>query len=251
MFNSEDQVQAAVDDLLDAPREPGHENLKAARLSGVKELYMMLTGDRSLYGGSMPSECSWRLRPTFPGLVKNAMNKIVANQWALLGAAGYDWWMRITQQEHFETLNTITGTLVGTVGSLPEVEEGGVYRAEDWRQPRNGRFHQVRRLYPADPGADRPGQYSQAAQYPRELAKAGMRRISSLVAEVFTTRERARANHGGYWGAVQCNRGHHCRRSCQLLTTALSAAQWEVVSTRGLQPTLLIAKRDRLYRDRC
>jgi glutamyl-tRNA reductase len=51
MFDARDQLQAAVDDLLGAPRERGAEALKASRLSGIKELYMLLTGDCDLYGG--------------------------------------------------------------------------------------------------------------------------------------------------------------------------------------------------------
>jgi hypothetical protein len=127
MFNTEDQLQAAVDDLLNAPRDEGSEALRPARLSGIKELYMMLTGDRNLYGGYYPDRVQLATTANFTGLVKNAMNKIVADTWAQLGAAGYDWWHRVTKQEHFETLNTVTGTLVGTVGTLPSVSEGAEY----------------------------------------------------------------------------------------------------------------------------
>jgi hypothetical protein len=92
---------------------------EGCRLSGIKELYMMLTGDRDLYGGFYADRVQLATTATFPGLVKNAMNKIVAHQWDLLGAAGYDWWERIVSVEHFDTLNQITGVLVGTVGALP------------------------------------------------------------------------------------------------------------------------------------
>ena len=45
MFSSEDQLQAAVDDLLGAPRQPGAESLQVHRLTGIRELYHTLTGD--------------------------------------------------------------------------------------------------------------------------------------------------------------------------------------------------------------
>jgi len=48
----------------------------------------------------------------FTGLVKNALNKIINNQWDLLGQAGYDWWKAIVHVEHFSSLNDITGMLV-------------------------------------------------------------------------------------------------------------------------------------------
>jgi hypothetical protein len=34
---------------------------------------------------------------------------------------------RVTVQEHFSSLHDITGTLIGTVGDLPAVAEGGAY----------------------------------------------------------------------------------------------------------------------------
>ena len=42
MYSTEDQLQAAVDDMLGASRDKGSEELKPAKLSGVKELYMMM-----------------------------------------------------------------------------------------------------------------------------------------------------------------------------------------------------------------
>src|SRR5450759_1040237 len=45
MFTSDDQVRAAVDDLLGAERDVDLKGLKAAKLSGIRELYMMLTGE--------------------------------------------------------------------------------------------------------------------------------------------------------------------------------------------------------------
>ena len=58
MFNSTDQLQAAIDDLIGAPREKGAENLKVAQFSGVKEAYMGLTGDREFVGGLLQGPCS-------------------------------------------------------------------------------------------------------------------------------------------------------------------------------------------------
>ncbi len=51
VFNSADKLQAAVDDLLGAPRTPEAKALQVAPLSGIRELYLMLTGDYDLHGG--------------------------------------------------------------------------------------------------------------------------------------------------------------------------------------------------------
>jgi len=110
MFNEKDKLQAAVDDLFEAPRDEGSEGLKTARLSGIRELYLTLTGDHDLHGGYHPDRVQLATTADFTGLVKNALNKIVTNTWDQLGRAGYDWWKAIpsrstsgpctTSQEH-------------------------------------------------------------------------------------------------------------------------------------------------------
>jgi len=125
---------------------------------------MMLTGDRDLYGGYYGERVQLATSANFTGLVKNALNKVIAQQWALLGAAGYDWWQRIVQVEHFDTLNDITGVLVGTVGTLPAVAEGAEYtELKVGDSPETAVLHQVRWIHSADPGAHRPGRNAQAA----------------------------------------------------------------------------------------
>lgn len=242
MFSGEDQLQAAVDDLLGAPRNPGAEALKAARLSGIKELYMLLTGDRDLYGGYYADRVQLATTANFAGLVKNAMNKIVANQWEQLGAAGYDWWLRVTAQEHFETLNTITGTLVGTVGTLPSVAEGAEYtELKIGDSPETADFTKYGGYIPLTLELIDRDDARKLRQYPRELAKAGLRRISALVAAIFTANSGVgptMADGGALFNttAVTSAGGH-----ANLLTTALSAAQWEVVCTAVYNQPLLIA----------
>ncbi len=242
MFNSEDQVQAAVDDLLEAPREKGAENLKTARLSGIKELYMMMTGDRDLYGGFYADRVQLATTATFPGLVKNAMNKIVAHQWAQLGAAGYDWWERIVSVEHFNTLNQITGVLVGTVGALPVVAEGAEYtELKIGDSPETADFTKYGGYVPLTLELIDRDNTRKLRMYPRELAKAGLRRISALVAEIFTTASNlgpTMADGGTLFNdtAVTTAGGH-----ANLLSTALAGAQWEVVSAAVYNQPLLIS----------
>jgi len=51
MTSSEDQITAAVHDLLGAKRPAGLENVHPARLSGIRELYLRMTGDDTFSGG--------------------------------------------------------------------------------------------------------------------------------------------------------------------------------------------------------
>jgi hypothetical protein len=248
MFSTEDQIQAAVDDLLGAPRNKGHESLQVSKLSGIKELYMMLTGDRNLYGGFYPDRVQLATTANFTGLVKNALNKIVANQWDLIGAAGYDWWMRVTLQEHFETLNTITGTLVGTVGSLPTVAEGGEYtELKIGDSPETADFTKYGGYVPLTLELIDRDNTRKLAQYPRELAKAGIRKISALVAAVFTDNAGVgptMADTGALFNAtaVTTAGGH-----ANLLTTALSSSEWEVVGKAVYNQPMLIANETNYY----
>jgi hypothetical protein len=127
MVNSADALEAAVDDLFGVKREARLANVKPARLTGIRELYLMLTGDYDLHGGFYGERIQLATTTDFSGLVKNALNKVITQQWDAIGAAGYNWWQKIVQVEHFTSLNTITGILVGTVGTLPSVSEGAEY----------------------------------------------------------------------------------------------------------------------------
>jgi hypothetical protein len=248
MFSSADQLQAAVDDLLSAPRDPGSESLNASRLSGIKELYMMMTGDRNLYGGYYPQHIQLATTANFTGLVKNALNKIVSETWDQLGAAGYDWWYRVTKQEHFETLNTITGILVGTVGALPTVAEGGEYtELKIGDSPETADFTKYGGYIPLTLELIDRDNTRKLAQYPRELAKAGIRKVSGLVAAVFSANAGigpTMADTGALFNAtaVTTAGGH-----ANLLTTALSAAEWEVVGNAMYSQPMLIAQETGYY----
>lgn len=248
MFDTRDQLQAACDDLLGAPREKGIENLRPARLSGIRELYLMLTGDDDLHGGYYPERVRFASTTDFSGLVKNSLNKIVVNRWEELGRAGYDWWQRIVSVEHFNTLNQITGTLVGTVGALPEVAEGAAYtelvigdspETADWKKY-GGYIPLTLELIDRD-------ETRKLRAYPRELASAGLRKISALVAALFTQSSGtgpALADGGALFNntAVSTAGGHK-----NLLTGALSAAEWETVSTAVYNQPMLIKNAAGVY----
>lgn len=241
MYSSEDQLQAAVDDLLGAPREQGHTTLSVHRLSGVRELYLMLTGDDDLHGGYHPERVRLATTADFAGLVKNALNKIVANQWDQLGRAGYNWWERITLQEHFTSLQDITGTLVGTVGALPAVAEGAEYtELVIGDSPETASFTKYGGYVPLTLELIDRDETRKLRQYPRELANAGLRKISSLVAGVFTAANGAgptMADGGTLFNntAVTTAGGH-----ANLLTTALSASEWEVVCQAVYNQPMLV-----------
>ncbi|OGN74185.1 MAG: hypothetical protein A2X25_14435 [Chloroflexi bacterium GWB2_49_20] len=241
MAASADQVSAAVDDLLGAPRSAGQENLKPARLSGIRELYLLTTGDYELHGGFYPERASLATTSDFSGLVKNALNKVVARQWEALGRAGYDWWQSIVKVEHFESLNDITGILTGTVGALSTVAEQGEYtELPIGDSPETASFTKYGNYIPLTLELIDRDETRKLKQYPIELANAGIRNISKLIAAVFTDNAAigpTMADTGALFNttAVTTLGGHK-----NLLTTALTAAEWDVVAAAMYNQPMLI-----------
>ncbi len=134
MQTSADMLEAAVDDLFGTKRDARLANVKAAHLSGIRELYMMLTGDYDLHGGYYGERIQLATTADFSGLVKNALNKLINEQWDALGQAGYDWWTKIVKVQHFANLNDITGVPGWHGGILANRgRRRGIYRARHRR----------------------------------------------------------------------------------------------------------------------
>ena len=231
MYDSADKMQAAFDDLLGAKREPGAETLNVPRLSGIREAYLMLTGDRDFHGGYYPMQTQLATTADFSGLVKNALNKMIVSDWAQMGAAGYDWWRNIVKVEHFETLNDITGTLIGTVGSLSTVLEGAEYtELAIGDSPETASFIKKGGYIPLTLELIDRDETRKLRAYPSELARAALRELSATIAAIFTQASGTgptMADTGVLFNstAVTTAGGH-----ANLLTTALSVAQWDVVA---------------------
>jgi len=248
VFDTADKLQAACDDLLGAPRDKEAKGLKVARLSGIRELYLMLTGDYDMHGGFDSERVQFALTTDFTGLVKNALNKIVVNTWTELGKAGYDWWSCIARVEHFNSLNTITGTLVGTVGTLPSVSEGAEYtELAIGDSPETADFTKYGGYIPLTLELIDRDMSRKLSAYPRELAAAGLRKISALVAALFTSNSGVgptMADSGALFNAtaVTTAGGH-----ANLLTTALSASQWDTVCTAVYSQPMLIKNASGYY----
>lgn len=222
MSSSEDQIHAALCDLLGAPRPQGMEKLQTARLSGIRELYTLMTGDTGFAGGFHAERAQFSTTANLPSLLKNAMNKLIINQWEELGRSGYRWWEPVVQVEHFNSLQEITGVLVGEVTVLPAVEEGAAYtelavkdseEAGTWGKY-GGYVGLTLEMFERD-------ETHKLRQYPRKLASAALRRISSLVGAIFTANSGIGPEMSDSYNVYEA--AHHAN----LGTTALSSAAWE------------------------
>lgn len=241
MFDGTERLQAAVDDLFGNEREAHLRSVRVAPLSGIRELYLSLTGDHELHGSYHPERAQLATTADFSGLVKNALNKIVTNTWQELGRAGYDWWQSICVTEHFTSLNAITGTLVGTVSDLPTVAEGGAYtELLVGDSPETANFTKYGGYIPLTLELIDRDETRKLRAYARELASAGMRKISKLVAAVFTANAGigpSMADGGALFNANAVNAagGHK-----NLRTAALSTSEWDAVSTAVYQQPMLV-----------
>jgi len=248
MFSSEDRLQAAVDDLLGAPREAGMQGAKVERLHGIRELYLMLTGDDDLHGGYDASRVRLATTADFSGLVKNALNKVVAERWDEMGRAGYNWWEKIVTVEHAASLNDLTGILVGTVGDLPSVAEGAAYtELEVGDSAETASFTKYGGYLPLTLELIDRDETRKLREYPRVLAAAGLRKISSLVSAVFTANAGVgptMTDTGALFNAtaVTTAGGH-----ANLGTTALSAAAWDAAQSAVYQQPMLVKNALGLY----
>lgn len=241
MVEPGERLQAAVDDLFGAPREKQLATASVPRLSGIRELYLSLTGDYDLHGGYFPERAQLATTGDFSGLVKNSLNKLVTNTWEELGKAGYDWWKDVTVQEHFTSLHEITGTLIGTVGDLPSIAEGGAYtelQVGDSSETAN--FVKYGGYIPLTLELIDRDETRKLRSYARELASAGMRKISRLVAEIFTVN----GGTGPYLAdgsplfnnALVTTPGGHAN----LDTLALNHTNWDLVSSNVYMQPMLV-----------
>lgn len=248
MVEPGERLQAAVDDLMGAPREKGMNNASVAKLSGIRELYLSLTGDYDLHGGYFPQRARLATTADFSGLVKNSLNKLVANTWEELGRAGYDWWKNISVQEHFNSLHEISGTLIGTVGDLPLIEEG-----EDYPQLQVGdsgesaNFNKYGGYIPLTLELIDRDETRKLRSYARELASAGMRKISSLVAAIFTAQGGIGHNLADGQPLFNANLVSTSGGHANLGTSALEAASWDLASAKVFAQPMLIKNKVDLY----
>jgi hypothetical protein len=225
MTSSEDQISAALHDLLGARRPAGLESVQPARLSGIREFYTRMTGDFDFNGGYDRSRAQFAATADLPGVLKNAMNKLVLARWEDLGRSGYRWWEPVVQVEHFNSLQEITGVLVGEVTVLPSISEGGDYtelavsdssEIGGWGKY-GGYVGLTLEMFERD-------ETHKLRQYPNKLASAALRRISALVGAVFTANSGVGPTMSDSYNVF--NAAHHTN----LGTTALSASAWEAAS---------------------
>ncbi len=253
MSSGAERLQAAADDLFGAPRDPAVSTTQVEKLSGIRELYLTLTGDNTFTGQTSHTQLATSV--SLPMVLRNSFNKIILQQWDELGKAGYRWWEKVVQVEHMNSLQQVSGILLGEVSALSAINEGAAYgelSIKDSGEIKD--FQKYGGLLPVTLEMIDKDETHKLRQLPRKLVASAVRNISSLVAGIFTAESGAGpamgdglhvfdAAHANLFDAAHANLG----------TEALSAASFEaasraiytqaMVSDGGGQPRLAVDAR--------
>ncbi|MGQ9586485.1 MAG: phage major capsid protein [Anaerolineae bacterium] len=221
-MNPLDRIQLAADRLFGVQGVPDH----APRLSGIRELYLTLTGDEGMTGVFNPEGVRIAeanvTTSTFTSVVKNALNKVLLQAYNVRPR----WWEPIAWQEDFDNLNQITWMKTGGIGDLPSVSEGDAYTELSWSDTEETASFVKKGGYIGITleAIDRDN-VAALRRAPRELGNAAWRTLSGLVAALFT------ANSGT---GPQMSDGYYlfdATHHANLRTAALSLDEWGNVVT--------------------
>jgi hypothetical protein len=232
MMNSVDQIQAAYEQLMGLPVSgPIH------RLSGIRELYLLLTGDRDFRGkidlDLVPQQLAYSTSganadtTTMAELTRNVMNKVLIAQLDLL--TEYNWWRQIARIDNFPSLQQVSWVRYGGIGygsgtGLPTVAEKGEYQQLYWEDDRTtGTWVKKGGYLPLSLEMIDRDDLQGWRDVPRQLAVAEAVTISSVISALFTDNSGAGADLSDSVGdgyAFNTTRGN-------LITQPLDQTNWD------------------------
>lgn len=125
-LTSLDQFKAAFTAMIQGVR-PSQD---VRPLSGIREAYMLATGDWELHGLFRDERVSLAAvtTTTFAELVAEHINKVVVSNMQMFDK----WWERGVTQRNFTSLKDIHWVKVSGIGELPTVTEGANYTELKW-----------------------------------------------------------------------------------------------------------------------
>jgi len=125
-LGSLERVEAALEAMLNGVRPPHG----IQPLTGIRELYTLLSGDYEMNGLFHPDRIYLAnvTSSTMAGLVANALNKRVINMYQTYPK----WWESAVTIEDFATLQQVKWITLGGIGELPTVAEGAAYTEMTW-----------------------------------------------------------------------------------------------------------------------
>ncbi len=121
-----ERLEQALEALIRGVRPPS----EVQPLSGIRELYTLLSGDYEMTGVFQPQRVYLANvnSSTMANLVANVMNKVLAQEFSEYP----QWWQPFVTQMDFNSLQDIRWITLGGVGELPTVPEGAAYTELNW-----------------------------------------------------------------------------------------------------------------------
>ena len=205
-----DQLQLALSALIGGTRPE-----KGARpLSGIRELYLHLSGDYEMSGMFHGDRITFANvnSSTMANMVADSLNKIVANEFQQYPR----WWEKIIIAEDFDSLQSVKWVTLGGVGELPTVSEGASYTELTWDDAKEtATFVKKGGYLGLTLEAIDKDDTRRLRAAPRALAQAAWLTLSKGISAVFTDATGSWSNHGRHRHPVQCHRSIHTRRARQ------------------------------------
>lgn len=214
-----DRLALAFDRLMGLKIPEGATDIP--RLSGIREFYLICTGDYEMHGQFHADRVSLANMnsSTLSSMVKNALNKVLLQAYE----ARPFWWTPIVYEEDFSNLNDITWITAGGFADLPTVPEGNEYtEAANMSDIEETSAFLKKGVYAGIPleAIDRDN-VGLIRAIPRKLGLAANRTLSATIAAIFT------ANSGVGPTLGQDNTALFHTNHANLGATALSTATWD------------------------
>jgi len=214
MLDGTDRVTEALTALLEgrAPRQG------VRPLSGIREAYLLLSGDYEMTGLFHADRVQLAnvSSTTMANVVANVLNKVVVNEFQTYPK----WWAPIVRTEGFSTLQTVKWITLGGVGELPAVSEGAAYTELTWDDSAENASWQKRGGYLGITleamDKDDVGRLRNA---PRALAQAAWLTLGKSISGIFTTAT-------GTGPTLSDTKALFHTDHANLGTTALSSGTW-------------------------
>ena len=214
MQDSMDQISEALSALIEGRATKGG----VRPLSGIREAYLLLSGDYEMTGRYHADRVYLAnvSSTTMANIVANILNKVVVTEFQTYPR----WWEPIVLRDTFNTLQTITWITLGGVGELPVVSEGAAYSELTWDDAAETAAWQKRGGYLGITleamDKDDVGRLRNA---PRALAQAAWLTLSKSISAIFTQASGVGPNMADTKALFHADHGN-------LGTTALSSATW-------------------------
>lgn len=219
MLTSLDRIQMALEALLSGVRP----NQGVQPLSGIRELYHILSGDYEMTGVYQSERVALANvnSSTMAAMVANVMNKAVMAEFQNYP----QWWTPIVNPMDFDSLQSVRWMTLGGVGELPTVAEGAAYTELTWDDKfESAPFIKKGGYLGLTMEAIDKDETGRLRNAPRALAQAAWLTLSKSISAIFTQASGAGPNLQDGTALFHATRGN-------VGSAALSMTAWNAART--------------------